>query len=222
MIYKPYKEEEQQRIQARLDIGLDKSDLKILPGKGRPPYVEGWRVIDIANDIFGFNGWNSEIRSLEVDFIDEIERGNGSKGFYSFATCTMRITLLDGSYHEDVGTGDASNLPNRGDAIGTAKKKAVTDALKRTIRTFGKSLGNSFYDNQYVKNLAMSTVNSNKPLTNHGSSSGISADGSRITRNVAVPISTIKVANDSNALAGNQSSFCSKKISLFNETHLSK
>ena len=32
-------------------------------------YIEAWRVIQIANDIFGFSGWCSEIKTLEVDFV---------------------------------------------------------------------------------------------------------------------------------------------------------
>ena len=32
-------------------------------------YIEGWRVIALANEVFGFNGWSTEIRDLHLDFV---------------------------------------------------------------------------------------------------------------------------------------------------------
>lgn len=37
-------------------------------------YIEGWRVINLANDVFGFDGWTSEVKSLEIDFVSYSER----------------------------------------------------------------------------------------------------------------------------------------------------
>jgi DNA repair and recombination protein RAD52 len=31
--------------------------------------IEAWRVIELANEIFGFNGWSTEIKHLETDFV---------------------------------------------------------------------------------------------------------------------------------------------------------
>lgn len=36
---------------------------------GKLTYIEGWRVINLANEVFGFNGWSTEIKQLEVDFV---------------------------------------------------------------------------------------------------------------------------------------------------------
>eukprot|EP00965_Chrysotila_dentata_P031506 1050581-Pleurochrysis_carterae.AAC.1 len=35
-------------------------------GAGKVPYMEGWRVIDKAQRIFGFDGWSSKILELRV------------------------------------------------------------------------------------------------------------------------------------------------------------
>lgn len=53
----------------------------------------------------------------------------------------MRVTLKDGSYREDIGYGTAENVvPSV--ALANGKKAAVTDALKRYVETFERSLLN--------------------------------------------------------------------------------
>lgn len=36
----------------------------------RVAYIEGWRLVDLANSIFGFNGWSHAVTSTNIDFID--------------------------------------------------------------------------------------------------------------------------------------------------------
>lgn len=38
-------------------------------------------------------------------------------------------------------------------AYAKAKKEAVTDAVKRTLRSFGNVLGNCLYDKEYTKEI---------------------------------------------------------------------
>ncbi len=78
----------------------------------------------------------------------KIEERNGS--FKCGVSAVVRITLRDGSYHEDVGVGAQENK-NKGTAIENAKKEAVSDARKRALRLFGNRLGNCLYDKEYVK-----------------------------------------------------------------------
>lgn len=33
-------------------------------------YIEGWKLIDLANAIFGFNGWSHSVVSTNIDFVD--------------------------------------------------------------------------------------------------------------------------------------------------------
>jgi DNA repair and recombination protein RAD52 len=32
-------------------------------------YVEGHTIINLANKLFGFNGWSSEIKSMTTDYV---------------------------------------------------------------------------------------------------------------------------------------------------------
>src|SRR6266446_4472419 len=58
-------------LQAKLNQKLGPEFISQRPGPGGGPkltYVEGWKVINLANEVFGFNGWNSSIISLTTDF----------------------------------------------------------------------------------------------------------------------------------------------------------
>ena len=83
-------------------------------GGGKLSYVEGWKIISLANEVFGFNGWCSNIISLTVDFIDFSEE---SKRYNVGVTAIVRVTLRDGVYHEDVGYGLLENSKSKGTAI---------------------------------------------------------------------------------------------------------
>ncbi|ORY25756.1 hypothetical protein BCR39DRAFT_560930 [Naematelia encephala] len=123
-------------------------------GGGKLSYIEGWKVINLANEVFGFNGWSSSIVQLTTDFIDVNKEGKVSVN----VTAIVRITLQDGCHHEDVGCGQAENQPRKGMALDKAKKEAVTDATKRVLRSFGNLLGNCLYDKEYTKEVAKMRV----------------------------------------------------------------
>jgi hypothetical protein len=65
----------------------------------------------------------------------------------------VKVSLRDGTHHEDVGYGMSENK-NKGEAIEKAKKEAVSDARKRALRLFGNALGNSVYDREYTTTAA--------------------------------------------------------------------
>ena len=69
-------------------------------GGQRVVYIEGWKVIDLANDIFGFNGWSHSVTNSTIDFIDFF---NGK--FFVGVSAFVRVQLRDGCFHEDVGYG---------------------------------------------------------------------------------------------------------------------
>ncbi|CEG80874.1 Putative Recombinational repair protein [Rhizopus microsporus] len=60
----------------------------------------------------------------------------------------------DGTFHEDIGYGSAENSKSKAIAFEKAKKQAVTDATKRTLRSFGNALGNCIYDKVYLSGIA--------------------------------------------------------------------
>lgn len=39
------------------------------PGGGSVTYLEAWKAIELANEIFGFNGWSSSIQDIHVDYV---------------------------------------------------------------------------------------------------------------------------------------------------------
>lgn len=98
--------------------------------------------------MFGFNGWSSSIQNIQVDFADE----NPQTQRVSIGlSVIVRVTLRDGTYHEDIGYGSIENARGKAMAFEKAKKEGTTDALKRTLRNFGNVLGNCIYDQDYVK-----------------------------------------------------------------------
>lgn len=105
-------------------------------------YLESWYVIETANEIFGFDGWEMAVVSLDTVWTGERETRNGGKTAIS-AMATVRIKAA-GVVREDVGYGDAMDS-DLGKAHELAHKEAVSDAMKRCFRTFGERFGNGLY-----------------------------------------------------------------------------
>ncbi|KAL7410870.1 recombination protein Rad52, partial [Mrakia frigida] len=139
-------------LQSRLDrkLGPEYVSQRAGPGGSKLTYIEGWKVINVANEVFGFNGWSSTVQRLETDFCDT----NPTTGRVSVGiSAIIRITLRDGTVHEDVGYGEISNSPSKAAAFDKCKKEAITDAVKRSLRSFGNVLGNCLYDKEYTKEI---------------------------------------------------------------------
>ncbi|OAA57661.1 RAD52 DNA repair protein RADC [Cordyceps fumosorosea ARSEF 2679] len=137
-------------ISVRLDkqLGPEYISSRAGPGGARVHYLTAEKCIGLANEIFGFNGWSSSIQNIQVDFADE----NPQTQRVSIGlSVIVRITLRDGTYHEDIGYGSIENARGKAMAFEKAKKEGTTDALKRTLRSFGNVLGNCIYDQDYVK-----------------------------------------------------------------------
>ena len=104
-------------LQAKLNQKLGPEFISQRPGPGGGPkltYAEGWKVINLANEVFGFNGWSSSIVSLNTDFVDFVE----ASGKYNVGvTAIVRVTLRDGTFHEDVGYGLLDNGRQKGAAL---------------------------------------------------------------------------------------------------------
>ncbi|SCV01333.1 LAMI_0G10836g1_1 [Lachancea mirantina] len=134
-------------IQAKLDkkLGPEYISKRVGFGASRVAYIEGWKAINLANQIFGYNGWSTEVKSVLIDFMDE-RQGKFSIG----CTAIIRVTLTDGTFREDIGYGTVENERRKSSAFERAKKSAVTDALKRSLRAFGNALGNCLYDKDFL------------------------------------------------------------------------
>lgn len=145
-----YAEGECEAITKKLETKLDADEISYRQSaQGNVAYVEGWRIITIANEIFGFNGWCSEILEHHVDFIDTDAAGRVSTGI----TCRVRVSVKDGTFHDDIGYGTAENQKSKAAALEKAKKESVTDAIKRALRQFGDRLGNCTYDKVFLRDV---------------------------------------------------------------------
>ncbi|EME83757.1 uncharacterized protein MYCFIDRAFT_214493 [Pseudocercospora fijiensis CIRAD86] len=136
-------------LQSRLQKQLGPEYISTRPGNGggKVHYLAADKVIGLANDVFGFNGWSSEIRNVTVDFVEEHpQTGRINIGL----SAVMRVTLKDGTFHEDIGYGHCENTKGKAAAFEKAKKEAATDSMKRALRSFGNVLGNCLYDKDYL------------------------------------------------------------------------
>uniref|UniRef100_UPI00358E1759 DNA repair protein RAD52 homolog n=1 Tax=Myxine glutinosa TaxID=7769 RepID=UPI00358E1759 len=120
------------------------------PGAGgqKVSYLEGHRLVTLANEIFGFDGWSHSVTYQNIDFIDEVD-GRFSIGVTAF----VKAEIKNGAFHEDVGYGVSEGLRSKAQAIEKAKKESVTDALKRALKSFGNCLGNCLLDKDYLKHV---------------------------------------------------------------------
>ena len=109
-------------------------------------YLEGFDLIETANKVFGHGNWSYSITSL--DQVSQENNSNQNVVICYKAVVKLTVYSLDHSKYiskEDVGfgTGIAKMLA---DAHEGGAKEAVTDAIKRAMRSFGNQFGNSLYD----------------------------------------------------------------------------
>lgn len=129
-------------------------------------HLEAYDVLAHLTRVFGFEGWDKEILSLEQVFEgseSKQKKGRDGKPYgdpYTAWTvayrCTMRLTIRDpegnvAKVTEDVGTGEAINQPSRGDAHDLAAKSAVSGALKRCAKDLGDQFGLGLYDSGSIE-----------------------------------------------------------------------
>lgn len=142
-----YTAEEYQAVHNALQqkLGPEYISTRVAGGGQRVCYIEGHRVISLANEMFGYNGWSHSISQQNVDFVDLI---NGK--FYVGVSAFVKVQLKDGAYHEDVGYGVSEGLKSKALSLEKARKEAVTDGMKRALKCFGNALGNCILNKEYL------------------------------------------------------------------------
>lgn len=118
------------------------------PGGKQLTYMSGDGVSRTLNDIFGFDGWNLDIRKVE-----QVGKNydKSKDRFEVVYTAHVRVThKISGTYREDVGCGDSIDK-SYATAVGHAIKGAITDGLKRSARHFGDKLGGALYSGNVTK-----------------------------------------------------------------------
>lgn len=139
------------RIAAELAKDLARALVKPPPQGKYGEYISAFDVITTANKIFGWDGWAYAVDRLEQTNCGEVEKTNRDGEAYMQweigYMAVVRVSVCRGGIvgRQDVGHGQGHSK-SLGDAHDSAMKEAVTDALKRALRTFGNPLGLALYD----------------------------------------------------------------------------
>lgn len=131
---------------AALKAPLSSSLVKTRKQGGREvSYIEGWKAIEEANRIFGFDGWTRE--TVEIKCVSEGERSIGQRSDTGYGvTYIVRVRVMVGNIcREGCGAGHGIDR-DLGQAHESALKEAETDAMKRALMTFGNPFGLALYD----------------------------------------------------------------------------
>ena len=149
-----------------LQAPLDKANVKSRSQAGRSlSYIEGWKAIEEANRIFGFDAWDRETVELRQLAEREVD------GKYRVAyMARVRITIhtqpnAEGAWAtiQRDGCGYGSGIDrDLGSAHESAIKEAETDAMKRALMTFGNPFGLALYDKEQ-RNVSDETPQAAKP-----------------------------------------------------------
>lgn len=119
-------------------------------GGNKLDYLEGWAAIENANRVFGFDGWEYEVLSTSPTHAYDFETKTGKKMSAVCYTAMVRVRAL-GCTRSDVGYGNGMGPEGKGEEHELAIKEAVTDALKRALRSFGDQFGNTLYNKEKTK-----------------------------------------------------------------------
>ena len=107
-------------------------------------YLEGHTVIDQANRIFGHGGWGyglaGDVTLRRMESVDS--RTGEVKASFGYSA-PVRVTVAGAQPRTDIGF--HAVVDDTPDGHDTAIKGAVTDGMKRALRSFGIQFGNSLY-----------------------------------------------------------------------------
>jgi len=137
------------RQQKLLNYPLDGSRVKTLEKAGRKfSYLPTFDIINTLNLIFGYDGWETQVKRL--DMISSTTNQNGN--FVVTFSAIIRLKVWDTAHkhyivREDNGV-SVSVAKSIGEAMETASKASISDAIKRSAKSFGNALGNPLYDPQ--------------------------------------------------------------------------
>ena len=113
-------------------------------------YLEGHAVIDQANRIFGFGGWGYELAGdVTLRVIENVDTKTGEVKRALAYSAPVRVTVPGAAPRADIGFNAVAE--DNADGHETAIKGAVTDGMKRALRSFGVQFGNGFYGDQPVE-----------------------------------------------------------------------
>ena len=116
-------------------------------------YIEGHTAIDEANRVFGFGGWGFElVENVSLRRIKTVDIQTGEVKVVNAYTAPVRVTVPGAPPRTDVGFHAVTD--ETADGHETAIKGAVTDGMKRALRSFGERFGNGLYGDQQPVNVS--------------------------------------------------------------------
>lgn len=130
-----------------LNQELDNSRIKSRSkGNINLSYIEGHDALETANKVFGFGNWDYAVSKLE-QVSQEVNQNQNNVVCYK---AVVQVSVYSENHlqhisREDVGFGTGTSK-TLADAHEGGAKEAVTDALKRALRSFGNQFGNSLYN----------------------------------------------------------------------------
>ena len=133
-------------VTEKLAQPLDASLVSHRKGRGNRnfPYLEGRAAIDQANRVFGFGGWGYElVGDVILHELDNIHPGTGEVKRIRAYAATVRVNVPGSLSRTDVGFHTVAE--ETGEGHESAFKGAVTDALKRALRSYGDQFGNGLH-----------------------------------------------------------------------------
>ena len=134
------------RVTEALAQPLDPALVSQRKGRGgrRFDYLEGHTAIEQANRIFGFGGWGYElVGDVTLRQLESADSRTGEVSRSAAYSAVVRVTVPGAPSRTDVGLQAVADESAEGHE--TAFKGAVTDALKRALRSFGDQFGNGLY-----------------------------------------------------------------------------
>lgn len=138
-------------------------------------YLEGFDLIETANNVFGFGNWSYSVSRLESVSHEQNQNQNQVICYKAVVQITVHNENHSQSIQrEDVGFGTGI-AKTQADAHENGAKESITDGLKRCLRSFGNQFGNSLYDKSRNKNSTntVQTNNTNVPVQNQTSNHNV-------------------------------------------------
>ena len=133
---------------AALKAPLNRAHVRQRSQAGRSlSYIEGWRAIEAANHIFGFDAWDRKTVDLRELGEPRQVQDKWRVAYMARVRITVRTegNMLGGIVRDGCGYGSGIDR-DLGSAHESAIKEAETDAMKRALMTFGNPFGLALYD----------------------------------------------------------------------------
>ena len=110
-------------------------------------YIEGHTAISEANEVFGYGGWGFElVENVTLRRIETVDTQTGEMKVVNAYAAPVRVTVPGAPPRTDIGFHAVTD--ETADGHETALKGAVTDGMKRALRSFGDRFGNGLYGDQ--------------------------------------------------------------------------